>query len=82
MKPQSFPQQSYVLGRPEGMTDDECEVLPVWTDGHECASLWRPTLRERLSILLFGRVWLRVVSGRTQPPVLVEGRRTIFKLTE
>jgi hypothetical protein len=27
------------------------------------------SFRERLSALLFGRVWLFVLSGKTQPPV-------------
>jgi len=52
--------------------------LRVWTDGEQCVSLWKPSFRERLSILLFGRVWLAVLSGHTQPPVTVSGQRAYF----
>jgi len=50
--------------------------LPVWTNGEQCVSCWRMSLRERLSALLFGRVWLALLSGETQPPVLIQvGRK-------
>lgn len=45
--------------------------LPVWTDGEQCISCWKMSLRERLSALLFGRVWLAILSGHTQPPACV-----------
>lgn len=47
------------------------EPLHVWTDGEQCLSLWRPSWRERLSVLLFGRVWMALLSGETQPPACV-----------
>lgn len=53
-------------------------VLNVYTNGESCVSLWRPTLRERLSVLIFGRVWLAVLSGATQPPVYVGAVRHYF----
>ncbi len=80
MKPSDFPESTKTLQRPSDMTDDECGPLRIWNDDHTtCVSLWKPTLRERLSILIFGHVWLRVHSGQTMPPVLIEGRQTIFK---
>ena len=45
--------------------------LAVWTDGEQCVSCWKMSLGERLSALLFGRVWLALLSGETQPPVYV-----------
>ena len=45
--------------------------LTIWTDGEQCVSCWRMSFRERLSALLFGRVWLAILSGETQPPVYV-----------
>ncbi len=57
------------LLRKDIMYVEEIGNLPIWTDGESCVSLWRMSFRERLSALLFGRVWLFVLSGRTQPPV-------------
>ena len=62
------------------MTDEECSSLDVLVvDGKQCLSCWRMSLRERLSALLFGRVWIWVWSGNTQPPIYLEAARTIFK---
>ena len=36
------------------------------------------TWEERIKALLFGRVWLSVLSGRTQPPVWLSCCKTIF----
>ena len=49
--------------------------LGAWTEpgGHQTVSCWRMTWRERLRVLLTGRVWLHVW-GR-QPPVFVSGER-------
>ena len=54
--------------------------LPYWSDGTQCVSCWRPTLKERLSILVNGKVWLGVKSGRTQPPVFVSGQSVFNKV--
>lgn len=72
MRPTRFPQANRTLAPPQGM--DNCEPLSVYTDGEFCISRWKPTWRERLA-MLFGRpAWLWVVSGWTQPPVMVETR--------
>lgn len=78
MDPINFKQATINLQKPLGMTDAECGPLPIYGDGHICISCWRPSLRERLSILFFGRVWLWVHSGQTQPPVALEGKKEIF----
>lgn len=74
MKPSSFEHANRHL-RPSGAQYSDnvegVEPLPVWTDGEQCVSLWRPTWRERLSCLVFGKVWLALLSGQTQPPALV-----------
>lgn len=79
MKPINFEYSNKNLLKPEGMTDDECGSLPVYTDGKICISCWEPTWKERLSILLSGRIWLWVYSGQTQPPVAIEGIKDIFR---
>jgi len=79
MEPTDFPQANRNLLKPEGMTDEECSSLPVFSDGEICLSAWKLSLRERLSALLFGRIWLYVLSGSTQPPVALQATRTVFK---
>jgi hypothetical protein len=45
------------------MTKEQCGDLYVHTDGNQCISLWTCSWKERLSILLFGNVWLYTYSG-------------------
>ena len=78
MKPVHFKESNKILQRPGDMTDDECGTLSVYTDNTQCVSCWKPSFIERLSILIFGRVWLSVFSGQTQPPVWIEGTKSAF----
>lgn len=77
MRPDNFPESTKTLTAPPNMP--ECGELPVWTNGEQCVSCWRPTWRERLSVLLFGRVWVAIWFGETQPPVAVTGCRKYFR---
>ena len=65
-------------------TGKEEEVLPlhVFSDGEQCISCWRLTWRERLSALLFGRVWLSVLGGTTQPPVWIWATREALRKSD
>ena len=78
MDPIPFPEQTKVLAPPREAMDPECIPLPVWTDGAQCVSCWRLTWRERFSALFFGRAWLSVYFGSSQPPVWVQAKRTVF----
>ena len=80
MKPINFPQSTKVLQRPSTMAESECQSLPVWNDGKQCVSCWKPTFKERLNILFSGKVWLGVLSGKSQPPVFVSGE-CVFQKT-
>jgi len=82
MEPKNFEQANKKLGPPMGMTKEECGDLPVFTDGQQCISLWQMTWRERLSALFFGKIWLSVYSGQTQPPVWLSAEREIFTEVE
>ncbi len=77
MKPSKFEQSNSTLLAPPGMVD--CGDLPVWKEEGSVVSLWRPTLRERFSLLLFGRVWLHFHRATTHPPVSLSARRRYFK---
>lgn len=79
MKPIDFKQSTKVLQKPSTMTDNECASLHVWSDGKQCVSCWKPIFKERLNILFGGKVWLGVLSGKTQPPVFVSGARVFNK---
>lgn len=78
MKPINFPESNCVLSKPKDMTDEECGHLFIHRTGQQCISCWKLTLLERINILLFGRIWLWVWSGDTQPPVALDARKTIF----
>lgn len=61
------------------MTDKECSSLEVFTDGHVCISLWKMSFADRLRALFFGKVWLGIHSGGTQPPVWLVCGRTVWE---
>jgi hypothetical protein len=71
MRPIDFREANRTYTKPSSMTDEECSPLRVCDTGEALISCWCPTWRERLTILVRGRVWLWVV-GRGQPPVAVE----------
>lgn len=79
MKPIDFSQSTKVLQRPSTMAESECQSLPVWNDGKQCVSCWKATFKERVKILFTGKVWLGVLSGKTQPPVFVTGENVFEK---
>lgn len=79
MKPIDFPQSTKVLQKPSTMSDNECSSLHVWNDGKQCVSCWKPTFKERMNILFGGKVWLGVLSRKTQPPVFVSGEMVFEK---
>jgi len=84
MKPTQFKYSNKVLqpgGAQYSGNITEVAPLPVWSDGEQCVSCWQMTFKERLSALLFGRVWLAVLSGETQPPVAVVVSRSYLQET-
>jgi len=78
MEPEYFTEANQTLSKPREMTDDECGSLPVFTDGEYCISLWKMTVKERLSALFFGKVWVFILSGNTQPPISLTCEKEIF----
>lgn len=71
MNPIRFAEANRELQKPEGMTDEQCASLPVYTNGQQCVSCWQATWKERIRFLFTGKAWLWVWSGETQPPVAV-----------
>lgn len=76
MKPINFRRANGILTRGAQKFQDVGD-LPVYRTAYrsepEVISCWRPSLRERLSVLFLGRVWLRISSPQTHPPVCLEG---------
>ncbi len=68
-EPIEFAEQTSTLGKPLGMTCDECGPLPVFVDKTQSISCWRLTWRERLSALICGKIWIAVMCRGNQPPV-------------
>lgn len=79
MTPINFREANKLLNKPTGMTDEECSLLPVFSDGEQCISCWKMTRKQRISALLHGKVWLSVLSGGTQPPVWLDCAKTVFR---
>ena len=79
MKPIEFKGQTKILLRPGSMTDEECESLAVFSDGKICLSCWKMGFKERLKALIFGKIWVWIHSGETQPPIALECCKNVFE---
>lgn len=80
MKPIVFESMNKILCRPKDVTDEECKPLYVYTDGVVCISCWKMSWKEKLECFIFGKIWLHIRSGDTQPPVSLRvSRNTLNK---
>ena len=79
MKPIKFEEQTKILSRPKSMTDEECGSLAIFSDGKVCLSCWKMGFKERLKALIFGKIWVQVYSGKTQPPIALDCCKTVFE---
>ncbi len=71
MQPIDFKESNKVLTKPEGMTDEQCSSLHVFSDGERVISCWNMSIAERFRAVFTGRVWASVWSGETSPPIKV-----------
>ncbi len=82
MKPIEFAEANSTLGggpaKKWGLSSDVQDLSVYKADG-QIISCWQPNLRERLSLLFGGRVWLFVVAARTHAPVGMIAARTVFQ---
>ena len=60
MTPLEFPEQTMVWAK----NQPPYLPLPAYTDDRETITLWSLTWRERLRVLLTGRLWLRQLNFR------------------
>jgi hypothetical protein len=78
MKPKHFKEAHVNLLKPSDMTAEECSSLWVYREDNTCISLWTMPFWDRLKFLFHGHIWLGILSGQTQPPVWLQGKKTIF----
>ena len=69
MRAVEFDEQTYILSKPESMSDEDCAPLPIFRDGKVVISCWELCKEDMDLIKKTGRVYLGVLSGNTQPPV-------------
>ena len=79
LNPIKFNEANKNLTRPENMMEKECGDLWVFNDGKVCISCWEISFWQRIKLLFYGKVWLSILSGKTQPPVKIECANTIFE---
>jgi hypothetical protein len=54
--------------------------LPVFTNGLCCVSVWKLTQDEIAEVVRTGRIYVAVLSGRTQPPIKLGSEAVIREL--
>lgn len=75
--------------QPVDFEESNCELHPllgtpnrksirVFSDGEACISCWKLTFLQRLSVLIFGRIWLSIKSGYSMPGTWLACGRTCF----
>jgi len=79
MKAKKFKEATVELKKPSSMTDEECGSLWIYqSETGECISLWTVPFWQRVKFLFHGKLWLGVLSGKTQPPVWLDMTKTVF----
>lgn len=79
MKPLYFKEATVELKKPSSMSDEDCSSLFIHqTSDGTCISLWTTSFWERLKFLFHGKLWIGILSGKTQPPVWLDCTKTIF----
>ncbi len=70
MKPINFKQENTLFKTPSNMTTDQCDNLPAYVNDVNIISCWHLTLKERITLLFMGKLWLNILS-KTMPPVSI-----------
>jgi hypothetical protein len=75
-----FKEANKTLLPPNKMPSDiKCTELRIYNDGQRCLSKWKMNWKDRLSALIYGNIWLDILSGETQPPVAIKCTKTMFE---
>lgn len=77
--PIPFAEANKVLGRPPGLTAEECTSLEVFTDGSYCVSRWQLSDDDMKQLYSNGgKLYVLVYSGASQPPIRVQAHSPFF----
>ncbi len=82
LKPKKFNEATKCLKPPtqwDEKKDGKCGNLWVFNDGKQSISCWKLSFWQRIKVLFFGRIWLSVFSGMSQPPVWLSCFKTVFE---
>jgi hypothetical protein len=79
MKPIKFKEQNFTLGKPPNMSDNECMSLPCFRDGNQVISKWKLSEEEKAHVAEHGFIWISVLGGWSQPPILPQACETVFE---
>ena len=77
MQPETFLDANRTLIGEKGVAD-----LPAYAGDGYFITRWRPSLRERLSVFLFGNIWVALIGAKHPSIALAGGRGAHFQLPE
>ncbi len=75
MKPIKFPGATHSLGTPQGWNEEKqgrCGDLPIMVENNTCISCWTLTEMERQAVMGGKNIYVHVVNGETQPPIMLK----------
>lgn len=78
MTPLKF-EGSTELKKPPNMTDEECSSLWILRQDNYCISLWTTSFWQRLKFLFHSHIWIWILSGQTQPPIILDCKDDLYK---
>lgn len=73
----------YIMMRPVYFNESNVTVsygetaIPALKDGKQVVSCWKMTWKDRISALLYGKVWVGI-RGNSQYPIWLDSTRTVF----
>lgn len=79
MKPLEFKEATIELKKPKGMKEPCGSLFVHQIEDGQCISLWTTSFWERLKFLFHGRLWVGILSGKSQPPIWLDMSKTVFK---
>lgn len=79
LAPVDFPESNAIFKAPPGH-EDEIPQIDAFVDDEEVITCWRMPLLARISVLLGGNVWLRVMGNSMAPMALGVQRGRPFRV--
>ena len=78
MKAIKFNEANTLFRKPDNMSDEECSSLPAYKDEKEIISVWQMSVKERIKVLLTGKIWFSVLLP-FQPPICLSTNTFFIK---